>query len=155
MLVAPLAVARRRAGTLQSVPPAPLKSAARSAQRIHRERGLTRPSDTPLETRAMITEYVLFALPPGISRAEVVAGMHAVAPRWRAEPELVRKTFVYDAAANTSGAFYLWKSRAAAEAAHDEAWRNRIRSTYGSEPVIQYFDTPLVVDNALGAVIEG
>lgn len=102
----------------------------------------------------MITEYVLFALPPGISRAEVIAGMREVAPRWRAEPELIRKTFVYDAAANRSGAFYLWKSRQAAEAAHDEAWRARIRSKYGSEPTIQYFDTPLVVDNALGAVLE-
>lgn len=102
----------------------------------------------------MITEYVMFALPAGISRDEVVAGMREVAPRWRSEPELIRKTFVYDAAANRSGAFYLWKSRAAAEAAHDDAWRARIRKAYGSEPVIQYFDTPMVVDNALGAVIE-
>lgn len=103
----------------------------------------------------MITEYVLFDLPPGITRAEVVAGMHEVAPRWRAEPELIRKTFVYDAAAGQAGAFYLWKSRAAAEAAHDAAWRARIRGAYGSDPVVRCFETPLVVDNALGATIEG
>lgn len=102
----------------------------------------------------MITEYVLFDVPPGITRDELVAGMHEVAPRWRAEPELIRKTFVYDAAAGQTGAFYLWKSRAAAVAAHDEAWRARIRSAYGSDPVVRFFDTPLVVDNALGAIIE-
>ncbi len=101
----------------------------------------------------MITEYVLFALPAGLDRAEVVAGMHEVAPRWRREPELVRKTFIYDPANSRAGAFYLWKSRAAAERAHDAAWRARIRQSYGSEPVIEYFETPLVVDNALGRVI--
>lgn len=102
----------------------------------------------------MITEYVLFNLPAGISREDVVKGMHEVAPRWRKEPELIRKTFVFDAAANQAGAFYLWRNRAAAERAHDEAWRQRIRDSYGSEPVIRYFDTPLVVDNALGQLIE-
>lgn len=101
----------------------------------------------------MITEYVLFSLPQGISRAEVVAGMHEVAPRWRAEPDLVRKTFIYDPAGGQAGAFYLWKNRASAELAHGEAWRQRIRATYGSEPSIRYFETPLVVDNALGEVI--
>lgn len=101
----------------------------------------------------MITEYVLFDLPAGISRSEVVAGMHEVAPRWQAHPRLIRKTFVYDAEANQSGAFYLWPDRACAEAAHDAAWRQRIRDTYGSEPVVRYFETPLVVDNALGQLV--
>ena len=101
----------------------------------------------------MITEYVLFALPEGISRAEVVAGMHEVAPRWQTEPELVRKTFIYDPEQKQAGAFYLWKSRRAAELAHGEAWRERIRASYGSEPCIRYFETPLVVDNALGRIV--
>ena len=102
----------------------------------------------------MITEYVLFNLPAGISREDVVKGMHEVAPRWRKEAELIRKTFVHDPAANQAGAFYLWHNRAAAECAHDQAWRQRIRDSYGSDPVIRYFDTPLVVDNALGQTIE-
>jgi len=102
----------------------------------------------------MITEYVLFKLPPGISRDEVVRGMHEVAPRWQREPGLIRKTFLYDPAAGQAGAFYLWQHRADAERAHDAAWRQRIRSSYGSEPVVQYFETPLVVDNALGRLVE-
>ena len=102
----------------------------------------------------MITEYVLFDLPPGITREQVVQGMREVAPRWRTEPELVRKTFVHDPVANQAGAFYVWTSRAAAERAHDAAWRQRIRDAYGSDPVVRVFDTPLVVDNALGRVIE-
>jgi hypothetical protein len=103
----------------------------------------------------MITEYVIFDLPTGISREEVVAGMREVAPHWRATPDLVRKTFLYDAQANQAGAFYTWTNRAAAERAHDAAWRQRLRDSYGCEPVVRYFETPLVVDNALGQTIEG
>jgi len=102
----------------------------------------------------MITEFVRFGLPAGITRDEVVAGMREVAPRWRREAHLIRKTFVLDPQLAFAGAFYLWQDRASAEAAHDAAWRQRVRAQYGSEPEIQYFDTPLVVDNALGQVIE-
>jgi len=101
----------------------------------------------------VITEYVLFGLPDDISRADVVKGMHEVVPRWRTERDLIRKTFVYDAAARQAGAFYLWKNRTSAELAHGEAWRQRIRATYGSEPTIRYFETPLVIDNSLGQVV--
>lgn len=102
----------------------------------------------------MITEYVLFGVPAGITRAEVVQGMRDVAPRWRAETDLIRKTFIYDAAAGQAGAFYLWKNRQSAERAHGPEWRQGVRARYGSEPVIRYFDTPVIVDNALGRTIE-
>lgn len=101
----------------------------------------------------MITEFVLFSLPAGMAREEVVAGMHEVAPRWRSEADLIRKTFVYDPAANRAGAFYLWKNRAAAEVAHGDAWRKGIRAKYGSDPEVVYFETPLVVDNAAARTI--
>jgi hypothetical protein len=103
----------------------------------------------------MITEYVLFDLPPGLTRDEVVQGMREVAPRWAAEPALVRKTFVHDPVAGQAGAFYLWRDQASAERAHGAAWRAGVKARYGSEPVIRHFQTPLVVDNALGQVIEG
>ena len=102
----------------------------------------------------MITEYVLFDLPEGMSREQVVESMRAVAPKWRATPELIRKTFVYDAEARQTGAFYLWKSKAAALEAHGADWRRGVLETFGSVPVIRYFETPLVVDNALGETIE-
>ncbi len=102
----------------------------------------------------MITEYVLFDVPANMTRAQIVESMRAVAPKWRAAPDLIRKTFVYDAEAGQTGAFYLWKNKAAAQAAHDEEWRRGVMQTFGSVPVIRYFDTPLVVDNALQETIE-
>ncbi|MBK5103187.1 MAG: hypothetical protein JJE42_02980 [Burkholderiales bacterium] len=101
----------------------------------------------------MITEYVLFDIPGGMSREEVVAAMHAVAPKWRSMPDLIRKTFLYDPEAGRSGAFYLWSNKAAALQAHGEAWRRGILETFGSVPEIRYFQTPLVVDNALQETI--
>lgn len=103
----------------------------------------------------MISELVSFALPAGMSREEVIEGMREVAPNWRRNPDLIRKTFLYDPANSRTGALYLWKHRAAAEAAHDAAWRQRVCDRYGSVPTLQYFETPLVVDNALGETIEG
>lgn len=102
----------------------------------------------------MISELVMFDLPAGMTREQVVDGMREVAPVWRSNPELIRKTFLYDAPNARTGALYLWKNRAAAEAAHGEAFRRRVREKYGSEPSIEYFETPLVVDNALGQTIE-
>lgn len=101
----------------------------------------------------MISEYVLFDLPPGISREQVVKDMEAIAPSWRRNPDLVRKTFLYDPDNNQGGALYTWHNRAAADAAHDAAWRQRLFDTYGCEPVIRYFETPLIADNALGETV--
>ena len=102
----------------------------------------------------MLTELVLFDLPKGITRKQVVDGMRETAQRWRQCPELVRKNFLYDAQAGQAGGVYLWPSKAAAQRWHDEAWRRRIQEQYGSTPVILYFETPLVVDNAMQEVIE-
>ena len=102
----------------------------------------------------MITEYVLFDVPRSMSREQVVAAMRAVAPKWRATPDLIRKTFLYDPENSQTGAFYLWSNQAAALQAHGEEWRRGVMETFGSVPVIRYFQTPLVIDNALQETIE-
>ena len=102
----------------------------------------------------MITEYVMFDVPRSMTREQVVEGMRAVAPHWRANPDLIRKTFLWDAENSRSGAFYLWHRKEDALRAHDDTWRKRVKDTFGSVPVIQYFETPMVVDNALGRVVE-
>jgi hypothetical protein len=42
----------------------------------------------------------------------------------------------------------------AARRARNEALLERIRRAYGSEPAVQYFAAPLVLDNHLGQTIE-
>ena len=42
----------------------------------------------------------------------------------------------------------------AARAPRSADWLDRVRRTYGSEPTVQYFETPLVADNAIGETID-
>jgi hypothetical protein len=102
----------------------------------------------------MITELVLFDLPKGMTREQVVDAFRRSAPKWRANPDLIRKNYLYDSAARRGGGAYLWPDRAAAQRAHDGEWRAMIERTFGSPPIIQYFETPVVVDNRLGETVE-
>lgn len=102
----------------------------------------------------MITEFVLFDVPKGMTREKLMVGIRTVTEKWRKNPDLVRKTFVFDEAVSQAGAYYLWKNKEAAIKAHDQAWRDNLMRLYGSTPTIRYFDTPAIVDNMLGEVIE-
>ena len=102
----------------------------------------------------MITELVIFDLPKGMTRNQIVEGMRKVAPHWRANKELLRKNFLYDAEKGQAGGVYTWPSVAAAQRGHDAAWRAKIREMYGADPVIRYFETPVLVDNVVNDTIE-
>lgn len=95
----------------------------------------------------MITEVVLFDLPAGITRAAMIAQFRDSIPRWRDNPELLRKHMIFDLERGKGGGIYLWPSVEAAKRAHDEAFRQRILAHFGSEPTYQYFETPVIVDN--------
>mgnify|MGYP001766838837 CR=1 FL=1 len=102
----------------------------------------------------MITEIITFGIPDGMTRGEVVANYRRSAPTWRANPDLIRKNYLYAEATRRAGGVYLWRSMEAAWLARDARWLERVRRTYGNEPMVQYFETPLVADNALGATID-
>jgi hypothetical protein len=72
------------------------------------------------------------------------------APRYRSIPGLRRKWFL--SAPGLGGGLYEWRSRAAALAWFDGAWFERMRSTYGADPELEWFDAPCVVDNERGAI---
>ena len=101
----------------------------------------------------MFTEIVLFDLPAGMTRAQVIENFHATAPHWRANPDLIRKNYLYDPDGNRGGGVYLWRDRAAAARWHDDGWRAMAKSRYGAGPRIEIFETPVLVDNALGKTL--
>jgi hypothetical protein len=101
----------------------------------------------------MITEIITFDIPDGMTRDEVIANYRRSAPVWRANSDLIRKNYLYDGEKRRAGGVYLWRSMEAARRARDSAWLERVRHTYGSEPIVQYFETPLVADNAIGQTI--
>ena len=102
----------------------------------------------------MITEIVMFRLPEGMSRDDALAKFRLRIPIWQANPDLIRKAFLFDEASRQGGGVYLWKNVEAAKLAHDAAFQERIRSTYGADPEFQYFETPILIDNSVQQVID-
>jgi len=103
----------------------------------------------------MITEIVTFKLRDGMTREDAIANFEKTAPSWRANPDLIRKNYLFDEKSGVGGGVYLWKERAHAEKWHGPEFRKKVKEIYGSEPKSQFFDTPIVVDNAAGAIVKG
>jgi hypothetical protein len=101
----------------------------------------------------MITAIVRFKLPTSFDAAKAAEVFEASAPRYRGLAGLVRKYYLFDAESRTGGGCYLWESREAAERVYNGEWRQMITERYGSAPEISYFETPVIVDNALGRTI--
>ena len=102
----------------------------------------------------MITELVVFGLPNGITREEVMAKYRQTVPAWSKNVDLLHKFYFFDVAKSQGGGVYIWKTREAADRWHGEEYRARIRALYGSEPTMTYLDTLVVLDNVLKQVTE-
>jgi hypothetical protein len=103
---------------------------------------------------AMISEIVLFRLPDGMSRADAMAKYRARVPMWQANPDLIHKAFLFDEKSRRGGGVYLWNSIEAAKKAHGPAFEEAIQSIFGSKPEFQYFEAPIVIDNAAKEVVD-
>lgn len=103
----------------------------------------------------MITEIVLFKLPAGMTREEYAQRARESASAWGANPQLIRKNYLYDAERGYGGGAYTWNSIAEAREWHGEAFKQRIKALYGSEPTFTYYETPVLVDNVAQKILEG
>ena len=103
----------------------------------------------------MIIALVTYKSSPNLPLADIEKRCAESAPRFQKVQGLVRKNYLYDPATGTSGGSYLWKSRAAAEAFYNAAWRERMTAQFGSTPTVQYFESPLQVDNIAGSITTG
>jgi hypothetical protein len=99
----------------------------------------------------MITALVQFQLPANITADRAKELFRASAPKYRGVAGLLRKYYVYHAESHTGGGCYLWESRAAAETFYNDVWRKMITDNYGAPPQLTLFETPVIVDNVIGA----
>ena len=100
----------------------------------------------------MITEIVTFKLPDGTTREEVISAFEKTVPTWAKNPDLIRKTYLFDAETGIAGGVYLWKDKAQAEKWHGAEYRKKVKELYGTEPESQFFETPIVIDNRFGEI---
>ena len=101
----------------------------------------------------MITALVQFKLPEPITREKAKEIFSSTAPRYRDVHGLIRKYYILSEDGKTAGGVYLWKSREDAEKLYTDDWKRFIVEKYGAEPSVQYFATPVVVDNLSGQII--
>ena len=99
-----------------------------------------------------VTAIVRIPLSADMTREAAKAAYEASAPRYRGVRGLVRKYYLFSEDGRTGGGVYLFESREDAERLYDDAWKASIRERYGVEPSIEYFESPVIVDNDAGAI---
>jgi len=102
----------------------------------------------------MIVELVTFKAPPGAEWDAILNDARATIPRWRANPDLVRKHYLLSEDGEQCAGLYIWPTREAAENAHDAAWRAGVEKRTGAPPTIIYFGLQMLLDNEAGTVTE-
>jgi hypothetical protein len=101
----------------------------------------------------MITVLTSFTLPKPITRDEARSIFLSTAPKYLGVKGLFRKTYVLSQDGQTVGGVYFWTSRGEAEAMYTESWRTFVREKYGSDPIVTYFESPVVVDNVAQQIL--
>ena len=97
----------------------------------------------------MVTVIVQFKV--GDAKFEALKEAFAASvPKFQQVPGLLRKYYLLSDDGETAGGVYLWKSRADAEALYTDEWKQMLEEKYGSEPVLSYFESPVIVDNQNG-----
>ncbi len=101
----------------------------------------------------MITAFVQFKLPQPITRDRARELFSNTAPKYREVQGLIRKYYILSEDGGIGGGVYLWKSRADAERLYTDEWKKFIVEKYGTEPSVQYFASPVIVDNLSGEIL--
>ena len=101
----------------------------------------------------MIIVLTSFALPKPITREEARGVFLGTAPTYRGVKGLLQKRYLLSEDGATAGGVYLWRSRPEAEAMYTESWRSFVRETYGTDPTVTYFESPVLVDNVAQKIL--
>ena len=95
----------------------------------------------------LITVITRFPLPTGLTAEQIRAAFEEAAPKFRNVPGLVRKQFLHSKDCRTAGGVYLWNDERAARAFMTERVAPMIRAKFNVDPVIEFYDSPVIVEN--------
>jgi len=98
----------------------------------------------------MITAIVLYDLPPSIGLEECRAHFSKIAADFLKIPGFVRKHFICASSGKVAGGVYTWENQESAERFYSGEWLAGVRTRYGSEPWITYFETFALADKVTG-----
>lgn len=101
----------------------------------------------------MITTVVRVKLPQPVTPEKAKEIFLSTAPKYPEVDGLIRKYYLLSEDGGTAGGVYLWRSREYAERLYTDDWKRFIVEKYGAEPSLEYFISPVVVDNLLGEIL--
>ncbi len=102
----------------------------------------------------MITALLQTRLAQPVTPQQALEMFRRTAPTYLGQDGLIRKYYLLSEDRRSVGGVYLWESRECAERVYTDEWREYVKATFGDYPSLTYFDTPLVVDNLTGEIIE-
>lgn len=102
----------------------------------------------------MIVEIIHFDLPKGTDRTGALALYRQTAEKWRINPDLIEKYYVFDTRSGRGSGVHIRPSREAAARWHGPDDRRMVASLYGSQPHIKIHDALIHVAPQDGRVIE-
>jgi hypothetical protein len=100
----------------------------------------------------MIVAIVTFRLPKPLTLSEATAVFQSTAPKYQGLAGLVRKNYLLSDDGTRAGGAYVWHTRADAERVYNADWRKMVEEKYGSPPTVEYFESPVMVDNRDGTI---
>jgi hypothetical protein len=96
----------------------------------------------------MITVIARFAVPAKVNISDMRGVFAQIAPDFRNVPHLLRKQFLLSPDGRSAGGVYLWEEEAAARTFMQQRLAPMIRDKFRVEPAIEFFDSPVIVENA-------
>ena len=93
------------------------------------------------------TVVTRFDLPPNAPTEQIRAAFTEAAPHFRNVPGLIRKQFLLSMDGRTAGGVYLWNDEVAARSFMQERVAPMIRAKFRVEPTIEFFESPVIVEN--------
>ena len=100
----------------------------------------------------MITVIVYFKLPDEMTREGIISKFEQTTQKWSDNQDLIRKNYLIDLDSGIAGGVYLWKEKIHADIWLGAEFKKKIKENYGHEPTLQFFESPIVVDNIVGDI---
>ncbi len=97
----------------------------------------------------MITVITRFPVPAAMNAAQMRAVIAQAAPAFQNVPGLIRKQFLLSPDGRTTGGVYLWENEQAARTFMLQHVAPMIREKFKVEPTIEFFESPLIVENSV------
>ena len=109
---------------------------------------------TGIDAASAVAVVVKVPKPWYAPRSVVVSRMRDTVPQYAALPGLAHKAFSLTQADGQYGGIYLWKNEATARAFFVPDWFARIEKERGVTGQVQFFEVPVAIANAQGAVAD-